>query len=169
MVDSDGNWASSGSGTDNTNPENPVKHAWSGSGLLFNQTPLPGARTVGIVRALGTINVETRTIQFTVMGMGGPKTIDSWDKDNHHWQTTGSAENEGGRPYDGLAGGVPYVNVSFDENFGVLARTVTGTLPGHPEATVTLKWGAAPASFPPLPDETPSSVVRLWDSLEVRR
>ena len=164
MVDTDGNWASSGSGTDNTNPENPVKHSWSGSGLLFNQSPPPGAITLQVVRASGTIDVETGTIQFTVSGAGGPKTIDNWDKDNHHWQTEGSAENEDGRPYDALNGsGVPYVKVRFDENFGILARTVSGTLPGHPEATVTLKWSAAAASFPPLPDETPSSVVRLLD------
>jgi len=168
MVDSDGNWKSTGSGTDSTDPENPIKHAWSGSGLLFNQTPLPGATTLEVVRASGTINVSTRTIQFTVSGDGAPKTIDNWDKDDYHWQTTGEAANTDGRPYDGLNGrGVPYVNVRFDENFGILARTVTGTLPGHPEATVTLKWAAAAASFAPLPDMTPSSVARLLDLFPV--
>jgi hypothetical protein len=164
MVDSDGDWRSTGSGTDSTDPENPIRHAWSGSGLLFNQTPLPGATTLEVVRASGTIDVSTATIQFTVAGDGAPKTIDNWDKDDHHWQTKGEAANEDGRPYDGLNGqGVPYVNVRFDENFNILARTVTGTLPGHPEATVTLKWAAAAASFAPLPDITPSSVARLLD------
>ena len=160
MVDSDGTWLSAGSGTDKTNEDNPVKYAWSGSGNMYNKTPMTAP--YGTLRAYGKINVETRTIQFTVAGAATIKTVDCWDKDNYHWVREDSITNEEGRPYDALnSQDIPYVNVKFDENFRILGRTVTGTVPGHPEETVTLKWSGADASFAPLPDMTLSDFACL--------
>lgn len=161
MVDSDGNWSSTGTGTDSTNADNPIRYAWSGSGMLFNQTP-PPLTPPNVVRASGKINVATRTIQFTVSGAGAPKTVDAWDKDNHHTQSEDMCSNEEGYPSD-ARDPVPYVKVKFDENFKILGRTLSSGLPDHPETSVTLQWNAAEASFPPLPDMTTSSLVRLLD------
>jgi hypothetical protein len=160
MVDSDGNWLSAGTGTDNTNEDNPTKYAWSGSGAMFNQTPM--AAPYGALRAYGKINAETRTIQFTVAGSAAIKTVDCWDKENYHWVREEGVANEEGRPYDALnSEGIPYVNVKFDEDFRITGRTVTGTVPGHPEETVTLKWSGADASFAPLAGITPSAIARV--------
>lgn len=162
MVDSDGTWLSAGAGTDNTNEDNPIKLVWSGSGNMYNQTPRDPRLPYGALRAYGKINVETRTIQFTVAGSATVKHVDCTNKDGHHWEADCGVSNEDGLPYDAVNNiGVPYVRVKFDENFRILSGSVTGTNPDHPEETLTLKWSAADASFPPLPDMTLSDYARL--------